>query len=531
MYAHMVAAQLNRAAAGLLAAVAVSSAWAPAPRVAGVAMPSGVSATAVVLDIGDGPLRARALATATSLVAAHASSTRAVAVLDVSEGLAVAGDFTTDRERALEAVRHLGPRATWTYRHATTGTDVGDPLREIVVDTARQGTPAQLVLLVELSEARVTARDYLALRDAAVAAGVSVHVIVYRQPNDREGSLLGGSITSTTQAMQECDPSRVACGDVEQVGQEARAARATALGTLQRALSRLARETGGRLTDRSDDIGALMRQRTVTRSGKEGRPAVPPPDDAETWRTRETNALAPLSRAGDVTAHIEGLHAIRVPTQAGTRLVLAVAPSSARLSPARPTFHVLRVRDAAGAVRAVFSAAQANASTSDVVVHTVDLPPGPHIVEAVVAGGDGMEVERRLTEIETAEASPAGDLFLAARVEEVGPAAVQPLSDQGRRYVPRASSVLRRSDAVDLIAVVPMRAPPTGVSLAVELVPSAGRPRRTVVDVPRRATGQTAFPVLRLPLDVLPDGTHTLRVSAEQGGRTWQRTRTFSVQP
>lgn len=521
--------RLIRAAAGLLTFAAVPWGWAPAPRASAFAVRVEASATAVVLDVADERLRVRALATATSLVAAQSSSARAVAVVDVADGLAVAEDFTTDRERALDGVQRLGAHATWTYRHLTAGMGAVDALREVVTDTARQGAPAHVVLLAELSEARATTRDYSALRDDAAALGVALHVITYRPDDGLEGSLLGATITSTAQAMQDCDPSRVACGAVEQVGQEARTARATALGTMQRALSRLARDTGGRLTDRPDDIDALMRQLAMPRPARRPRP-VTSSDRAETWRTRETNALAQRDPATAVTGHIDGLHTIRVPTDAGTRLVLAMAPWSAHPGAAGPLIHVLRVRDAAGVVRAMFSAAQANGSATDAMLHAVDLPPGPHMVEALVDDEDGVRIERRVADIEPVEVSHAGDLFLAARAEEIGSAAAHPLSDRSRRFVPRASSVLRRSTSADLVAVLPLRQP-VGVSLVVELMSSEGRPRRSVVDVPARGAGEVTFAVIRFPIADLADGTHTLRVSAEQGGRAWQRTRTFRVEP
>lgn len=493
------------------------------------------SATTIVFDVPDGPLRTQALAGADAIIAALGEQGDLIAIVDIRDGLAVARDFTT-AANARDGVQRLRERSTWTYRHVAVSARAAGPartahvtssLRSLAVDVARTGVRGRIVFLTDIASVDGGPRAHADTARAARALGVPVHVVAYRQGVETENdSLLGSTVTSTSQAMQDCDPRRVACGLTEQVGQEARRERAAEVATAARALARLADDTGGVFARHPQELLTLL-GRASAPPGSTPTTRVTP--DAPAWRVRDLDAAARLDRARLEYMHEpRALDVIRVPSAQGVRLVVVLHPTA--VASRVPWYALLRIRDERGLDQATFSEARDVPATDDApVIRELRVGPGQHVVHALVDAADGTHVERQV--VDTADRTLAvGDLFLVDRVEVETPShAGHPLVSDGRMHVPLASSLVRRSNANSVAAAIALPATAEAALLTVDLHSADQRTRRTTLAVPGRT--DVHVQVIALPLSSLADGVHELRVSGEHEGRPWARARHFTIAP
>ena len=524
----------------LVVAAAVSEMPWPAVAQTRASLERHPSATAIVLDVPDGPLRSQALAAAEQIIAAIGEQDELIAVVDIRDGLAVAADFAS-AVGAREGVQRLQRRSTWTYRHlavragavgSSRTAHVASTLRSLAVDVARAGASGRLVLVTEVVPVEGGTRAHDDSARAARALGVRVHVVGYRQGAETDdASLLGSTVTSTGQAIQDCDPRRVACGTTEQVGQEVRQERANQLATAARAWSRLADETGGVFARNPQELAALLQRLSAPERSTVSTPVTP---DAPTWRVRDVEAAARIDRARLEYMHeSRALDVIRMPSPRGVRLVLVLHPT-AREPPsplALPWYAFLRVRDERGLDLATFSEVREVRGDAGVpVVREVEVDgAGQLVVQAMLDAANGTQVERQVVDTGD-DALAAGDLFLVARVDAATASdAGHPLASDGRIHVPLASSLVTRSTAVSVTAAIAVPAREGTSVLTVDLHAAGQRTRRTTLTVP----GRTAvhFQTITLPLATLADGVHELRVSGEHEGRPWVRARSFTVAP
>jgi hypothetical protein len=492
------------------------------------------SATAIVLDVPDGPIRSQALADAEQIIAALAQQDDLIAVVDIREGLAVAQDFAT-AVHARDGVQRLRERSIWTYRHLAVSAGAAGPARaahvastlhSVAVDVARTGISGRIVLITDVASVEGGTRAHADTARMVRPLGVRVHVVGYQGVEADEGSLLGSTVTSTGQALQDCDPRRVACGLTEQVGQEARLDSAEQRATVARALARLAADTGGVFARTPQELAArLPRVSTPLRSTAVTR-IIP---DAPAWRVRDIEAATKLDHARLEYMHEpRALDVIRVPSAQGVRLVVVLQPTA--VASVLPWYAFLRVRDERGLDLATFSEVREVGGAGDgPIIREVEVGAGQPVVYAMVGAANGTHVARQV--VDTGDHTrAAGDLFLVGRLDAATPAqSGHPLASDGRLHVPLASSAVMRSSAAMVTAAIALPASAETSLLTVDLLSAGQRTRRTTLTV----KGNTAVHVqtIALPLSSLADGAHEMRVSGEHEGRPWVRARHFEVVP
>jgi hypothetical protein len=177
--------------------------------------------------------------------------------------------------------------------------------------------------------------------------------------------------------------------------------------------------------------------------------------------------------------------------------------------------------------------------TQDVLFfRTPDLPPGRHVVEAVVHDGIAEKSTVLRTPIEVPVATPAltvGDIFVVSRVEPFAPvqpgAAAHPLESQGALYYPSFGEPVSKAGRGDLAFALPLVTTGQAPEASLELR-QGGRTLATLpVPVePPQADGRLML-VGRLPLAQIPPGIYELRVTVRVAAQSVSRATTATVTP
>jgi VWFA-related protein len=166
---------------------------------------------------------------------------------------------------------------------------------------------------------------------------------------------------------------------------------------------------------------------------------------------------------------------------------------------------------------------------------TASLPPGAHVVEAVVYDvmGERSAVVRRPLETATVSSQTVvGDLIVASRVEpapqEQPGTAEHPLVWQGMLYTPSFGEPISL-DAFDVTVALPLVVAGEVPQATLEL----RRGQQTLKNVPLPAgpalpSGRLML-VGRLPIDDLSAGEYELRVMVTQGGQATMRTASITL--
>ncbi|BCS34191.1 hypothetical protein TBR22_A34200 [Luteitalea sp. TBR-22] len=491
------------------------------------------SSTVLALDVPAGPMRPAAAMVAGDVLHRLEATGSMVAVTDIHDEFSVVEDLA-DCARARDGLQRWLRGDTWAYRHVDLGAASGgkasrsrrlETLRSVIVDAARLGV-ARVVLITAVGDDPGSTRAYAETAGLARAHDVQVHVVGLQDRRDgaADDSLLGAEVTPTRQGMAECDPRRVACGDVAQVGQDERLDRGAAVAAAWRGLARLTSDTGGVLVRTPTKSQALIEALASGRSRHSGAtPARVPEPPA--WRDRESQAWLNQDGSESYTSRRGLLEVIRVPSDGGMRLILLL--SAAATGSAGPWSAFVRVRDASDRTLAAWSRTGTDPFARPLMFLAPSGAEGGS-VDLVVQGERTSTRDQRPVPAREQDAG-AGDLFIVERIESLtDSSAGHPLASDGRLYVPMAGAVVRRSDATHLTAAIATR--DVATSLIVDLLRDGHRPRRTSVQS-RAASGVTRITPIALPLQDLADGTYELSVSGQNGGREWTRSVAFTIIP